>query len=144
MHMGKCDKLSLSAVEWRIPVGRAERAGDRKGKREMQVQTRMLTREGKKRTTEREKTGERMREPKKREEKRKAEETREGMERKRAGKARGGGSCDDDHSSNSRKREERGRRDGTGGRRAGAPRKKRKGCVCAKCCLNRRSARERE
>ena len=91
----------LGVVEWRTPVGRAERAGDREGKREMQVQTRMLTRERKKRTTERErKTGERRREPEKREGKRKAEGTREGAERKQAGKARGGGGGDDDHRSN--------------------------------------------
>jgi hypothetical protein len=46
-------------MEWRIPVGRAERAGDREGKREIQVQTRTLTRERKKRTTEREKNNRR-------------------------------------------------------------------------------------
>ena len=73
----------LGVVEWRTPVGRAERAGDQEGKREMQVQTRILTRERKKRTTERErKTGERRREPEKREGKRKAEGTRAGVERK--------------------------------------------------------------
>ena len=73
----------LGVVEWSIPVGRAERAGDREGKREMQVQTRIWTRERKKRTTEREKkTGERRREPEKREGKRKAEGTRAGVERK--------------------------------------------------------------
>ena len=56
---------------------------DREGRREMQVQMRILTRERKKRTTERErKTGERRREPEKREDKRKAEGTREGVERK--------------------------------------------------------------
>ena len=90
-------------VEWRTPIGRAERAGNREGKREMQVQMRTLTRERKKRTTERErKTGERRREPEKREDKdkRKAEGTREGVERKQAGKARGqGGGGDDDHRS---------------------------------------------
>ena len=71
-------------MEWRIPVGRAERAGDREGKREMQeVQTQILTREREKRTTEREKIPrERRREPEKREGKRKAEGTREGVERK--------------------------------------------------------------
>jgi hypothetical protein len=73
----------LGVVEWGTPVRRAERAGDRKGKREMQVQMRTLTREREKRTTERErKTGERRREPEKREGKRKAEGTREGVERK--------------------------------------------------------------
>jgi hypothetical protein len=73
----------LGVVEWRTPVGRAERAGDREGKREMQVQTRTLERERKKRTTEGErKTGERRREPGKREGKTKAEGTREGVERK--------------------------------------------------------------
>jgi hypothetical protein len=73
----------LGVVEWRNPVGRAERAGDREGKREMQAQTRTLTRERKKRTTEREKIPrERRREPEKREGKRKAEGTREGVERK--------------------------------------------------------------
>jgi hypothetical protein len=30
----------LGVMEWRIPVGRAERTGDREKKREMQVQTR--------------------------------------------------------------------------------------------------------
>ena len=96
----------LGVVEWRTPVGRAERAGDREGKREMQVQTRMLTRERKKRTTEREKMPrERRREPEKGEEKRKAEGTREGVERKQAGKARGGGGGGGDHSSNTRKHE---------------------------------------
>ena len=55
--------------------GRAERAGDREGKREMQVQTRMLTREEKRRTTEREKN---RREPEKGEGKREAEGMREG------------------------------------------------------------------
>jgi hypothetical protein len=90
----------LGVVEWRTLVGRAERAGDQEGKREMQVQTRMLTRERKKRTTEREKTPrERRIKPEKREGKRKAEETREGVERKQAGKARGGGGGDDDHRS---------------------------------------------
>ena len=73
----------LGVVEWRTPVGRAERADDREGKREMQVETRILTRERKKRTADRErKTGERMREPGKREGKRKAEGMREGVERK--------------------------------------------------------------
>jgi hypothetical protein len=73
----------LGVVEWRIPVGRAERAGDREGKREMQVQKRRLTRERKKRTTEGEReTGERRREPEKREGKRKAEGTQGGVERK--------------------------------------------------------------
>ena len=96
----------LGVVEWRTPVGRAERAGDREGKREMQVQTRMLTRERKKRTTEREKMPrERRREPEKGEEKRKAEGTREGVEIKQAGKARGGGGGGGDHSSNTRKHE---------------------------------------
>jgi hypothetical protein len=68
----------LGVVEWRTPVGRAERAGDREGKREMQVQT-----EGKR---ERENDGER-------EKNRRAEErTREerGKEEGR-GNARGGG-----------------------------------------------------
>jgi hypothetical protein len=79
----------LGIVEWRIPVGRAERTGDREGERETQVQTGTLTREGNKRTMERErKTGEWRREPEKREGKRKAEGPREGVERKQAGKAR--------------------------------------------------------
>jgi hypothetical protein len=57
------------------------------------------------------------------------EGTREGVERKRAGKARGGeGGGDDD--SNTRKREREGRRDETGGRRAGTPGKNgRGGCT---------------
>ena len=75
----------MGVVEWRIPVGRAERTGDREGKREIQVQTRPLTRERKKRTTGREKkTGEWRSETEKSEEKMKAEGegTREGVERK--------------------------------------------------------------
>ena len=64
----------MGVVEWGIPVGRAERTGDREGKREMQVQTRTLTRERKKRTTGGEKkTGERRSETEKSEEKMKAE-----------------------------------------------------------------------
>ena len=79
----RLNATDLGVVEWSIPVGRAERAGDREGKREMQVQTRTLTRERKKRTADRErKTGERRREPGKREGKRRAEGTREGVERK--------------------------------------------------------------
>ena len=77
------------------------------------MQTGILTRERKKRATEREKkTGERRREPKKREGKRKAEGTREGVKRKRAGKARGGGGGgDDDHRRRDGKGERRDRRD---------------------------------
>ena len=43
----------LGVVEWRTPVGRAERAGDREGESEMQ--TGILTRERKKRAIEGEK-----------------------------------------------------------------------------------------
>jgi hypothetical protein len=37
----------LGAVEQRIPVGRAERAGDREGERKMQAQIGVLTRKRK-------------------------------------------------------------------------------------------------
>jgi hypothetical protein len=35
------DATDLGVVGWSVPVGKAERAGDREEKREMQVQTRM-------------------------------------------------------------------------------------------------------
>jgi hypothetical protein len=76
----------LGVMEWCIPFGWAERAGGREGKREMQVQTRMLTRERKKRT----KGKEREREREKKNRNRRAEErTRE--EGGKGSKGRGNG-----------------------------------------------------
>jgi hypothetical protein len=71
----------LGVVEWSIPVGRTERAGDREGKREMQVQTRVLVIEREKRTK------------REREENRRAEERtkEEGEKEAGRGNARGGG-----------------------------------------------------
>jgi hypothetical protein len=96
-------------MEWRIPVGGAERAGDWEGQRETQVQTRMLRREMKKRMG---------RERKKKESG--GANQRRGRERKRQRERR-----EEEEEvttitiakhENTKER----RRDGTGGRRAGA------------------------